>query len=448
MDLVLITTIIFYLGMVIIGPAAQGIIHTRTYDICEEGNSTEVYPADISSEDLSTYDQSTKDPRSIKGVDDYTIVQYGFRQFLNLRPLQIMSPCPKSTINCTYVNITLPRITTDCTMGSIDTTRILDIYHSNLTNTRDYFTNYSPSIPAYFYSGSMVNRTYYDLNNLTLPYVLADKPPFNAEARRMIGDQKFVAVSSGNTMGRDWNSNFDKLQVRECTLRSTYDRTQLVDTQGEINITVLSSESVDMDYDNIIGNNVFLSQYGGDNKKTNVMLNSYALQISFMRSLIINEQNVMLSMAGWSFDNVLQGLGTQVGYTYSITGPKQMFLGLPARVTICRRTDVLFALDKGSYLPLALCLVIPLIWWVTQWVLSLYKVNGVSRGHSQVSLLVSGLTPAAHEKMRGTIHEDQYATMAAASKINVKFGERISDGHPTFGLAEEVNPIGIRRMSF
>ncbi|KAI9497857.1 hypothetical protein BDB00DRAFT_802207 [Zychaea mexicana] len=300
----------------------------------------------------------------------------------------------------------------------------------------------------------MAGRTHYDLRNISLPYNYSsssEAEPFDQGARDSVGDVTMVVVSHENTMSYQ-GLDSDTLEARRCTLRPYYNWTEIYNVRGNIGFNILSSEPVTMDYDNIIGNNVYLNEVEDSDVNATIQLNMYALQLSVMRALVLGEGGIVHPV--YNRDTVEQNLrnfSNYLGLTYVLTSPggsDELITTTGPYKTTCKETELLFALNPASYYPLALCLLVPLAWWTVTWIVSLYQVNGVSRGHSQVALLVSGLTPVVREKMRGTIHENQYAVMTAAGKVKVKFGERASDGQPTFGLPQEVKPIGVRRMSF
>ncbi|KAG2225623.1 hypothetical protein INT45_013734 [Circinella minor] len=460
LDAVLIATIIFYLGTIVIGPVAQGILHTQKYEVCTNDDSTDNMLRKLEFIDTTLYefDTSSKDPRSINGVKDYFNIQLGLRHFYAESPLFISATCPHTALNCTYLNIDIPYVNFDCKTTDFATQKIVDLTNNNVTTIQDYWHNVTnaayalpPRLPAFFYSGSMYNRTYYDLNNLTFPIPLGtERPVLDADARRGVGDVSMVVLSKGETFENIYSTEYGKteiMQVRECTFRPYLNKTDLYSVGGTFGFNIKSSDPVPMDYDNKIGNNVYLaSSKRTDEEGTTLMLNIYALQISMIRAVVLDEEGVKEQFLNMTLDQALHNMSNRMSLTYTLESPKSY--NLPGPRVLCTETEMLYSLNPSAYLPLALCLLIPLIWWTVTWIISLYKVNGISRGHSQVALLVSGLSPSARDKMCGTIHENQYATMKAATTVDVKFGERRSDGHPTFGLPQEVEPVGVRRMSF
>ncbi|KAI9274402.1 hypothetical protein BDA99DRAFT_568643 [Phascolomyces articulosus] len=457
MDAVLITTVIFYVGTLVIAPAAQGILYARTYDICERDPvNTFLRHMNLSAYGVYNIDASSKDPRSVTGVEDYMGIQLGIRHFFEASPLFISAGCPTDAINCTYTGIHLPYIDFECKQTDLATQQVIDLRNNNVTTAQAYWKNNTSfdgekkSIPFFLYSGSMYNRTYYDLNNMTFPISLnTETIAFDPAARRGVGDINMVAFTINDTFSSLPGDEAEPyLKVHECTLHPYWNTSDVYMVRGNPDFKMKSSVPVPMDYDNKIGNNVFMASDNRTDTEENIlMLNMYAMQLSLARALILDEQNLLTVRYNMSLDQVMHELSDRVSLTFTTEAP-HMVLGIQREIIVCKETELLYALDKSHYLPLALCLLVPLFWWTVTWIVSLYKVNGVSRGHSQVALLVSGLSPAARDRMRGTLHENQYATMNAANRVDVKFGERKSDGHPTFGLPQEVDPLGVRRMSF
>lgn len=447
---------IIYLGLIGMGPAAQGVLHVGTSEQCvRDDNNTRLYGNHYDIQDFSTYVPGTYDPLTIKGIQKDYVMDYAWRQRrLNYR-LQGNSYCPQNALNCTYfVPYAVPHMEYDCQPGSPNTTQIVDVHANNVTTLTDYWNkNYMMDVPAFYYAGSMLGRTFYDLNNHTTSQASGSNTTYNPQVRKMFGDQTFVLVTYGDSLSPP--SDETDVHVRECTLRPYMNHTYFAVRGSELLHSVDYTVPVPIDYDQIGNTSNWCSHGFGDDLESNyTLINMYAFQLSLLKTLI------------------LDGLGANSDFTY-IFGADQMtvdqylqdtfkYIGLAAITLlpdnmvfspglVCTTVGPHYQLNPSAYFAVALVLSAPLVWWVVTWILCLYQINGVSRGHSLVALLISGLTPAVREQLQGLSHADQFTMAATARNVQVRFGERKTPdgrtGHAIFGLPEEVNPVGARRMS-
>ncbi|KAL1932314.1 hypothetical protein VTP01DRAFT_9370 [Rhizomucor pusillus] len=165
------------------------------------------------------------------------------------------------------------------------------------------------------------------------------------------------------------------------------------------------------------------------------MINSYALQISIMKTLVIDAPYVHI-----------------LGKKYA-NGDYRSWASLTPTQYLSKCSSIqvpsTFNLSRPSYYAVSLVLLVPLIWWVSVWILSLYRTNGVSRGQSLVALLVAGLTPAVQREFQGMSQADQYTLIKYARGVRVRLGEvGVEEAHATLGLSHEVEPLRVRRNSF
>lgn len=189
------------------------------------------------------------------------------------------------------------------------------------------------------------------------------------------------------------------------------------------------------------------------------MINSYALQISIMKTLVIDAPYVHIlgkkyangDYRSWAsltptqyLSKMLEHTGQVVALTSGLSIGETITMG-----SVCRQVPSTFNLSRPSYYAVSLVLLVPLIWWVSVWILSLYRTNGVSRGQSLVALLVAGLTPAVQREFQGMSQADQYTLIKYARGVRVRLGEvGVEEAHATLGLSHEVEPLRVRRNSF
>lgn len=189
------------------------------------------------------------------------------------------------------------------------------------------------------------------------------------------------------------------------------------------------------------------------------MINSYALQISIMKTLVIDAPYVHIlgkkyangDYRSWAsltptqyLSKMLEHTGQVVALTSGLSIGETITMG-----SVCRQVPSTFNLSRPSYYAVSLVLLVPLIWWVSVWILSLYRTNGVSRGQSLVALLVAGLTPAVQREFQGMSQANQYTLIKHARGVRVRLGEvGVEEAHATLGLSHEVEPLRVRRNSF
>ncbi|KAG2222133.1 hypothetical protein INT45_007569 [Circinella minor] len=488
LDLILIPAILFQIGLVAMGPASQQILTTADLAICDRNNAG-VWYTNLSSTDMTTL-SSTNGVSSMKGLKQDYLVRYALQQASLGFQVQPYYNCPLDSINCTFTGIQGFHSTVTCNPGSLNTTTIVDLKTDDVTTLSHYFgydranSIFSPflSVPAIFYDGSMKGRTYYDFNNYTKSFgsSIKNNRTYDAEMRKMFGDQKFVLVLTDDG-GLDGYMASEKIpQVLECMLHSAVNTSTLLIQSVTKRHQLMSQIPIEFDYDLLSNSTYWSTHYIGSNF---TMLNAYGLQFSIMKNLIVANgmsQQDMDSYNGYSngFQEIVENwkmLGYSPTNLNSSTVDSFFFdmmqnidfsavYGIPDSMfgmkgTHCFYTGNFYQLNPAAFYSLSFSLLIPLGWWAFLWIVSLYKSSWISRGNSQVALLVAGISPTIREHFKGLSHANQRSLLKQAANTKVVLGEEKiptetggrhlqPTNHLTFGAPSEINYIQTRRRSF
>ncbi|KAI8137686.1 hypothetical protein BJV82DRAFT_674489 [Fennellomyces sp. T-0311] len=457
LDKVLIPTVLFQFGLIAMGPASQQILSTADIIQCVKGEAG-IWYTNFSSSDISTL-SSTTGPGSVKGLKQDSLVRYAFEQAALGFQVQPYYECKMGSLNCTYTDLSGIHTTVACQNGTLDS-QIIDLNTNNVSTLNHYYgydkpnpiTSPSPSVPGIFYSGSMVGRTYFDLNNYTAP-LLSPKNGSDASIRKLFGDQSFVMVLTDEGTLNSYLPMDKKPQILECTLQSTVNSSMLIIDQSNVKrLQQYSSTPLIIDYDTLSNATYWKENYLDANF---TMLNAYAMQLSILKTLIADGQDGFQEIVeNWLIYGHLSGKTPDNFFVDTLHNVDLTAMyGLPANPifgeqgTRCFIQGNTYQLSPAAYYCLALSLLLPLIWWTIIWIISLHQSNGVSRGNSQVALMVTGLTAAARQDFKGLSHSGQREIFAKAKEVNVVFGETRSSGHIAFGTPEEMKPVRTKRYS-
>lgn len=467
MDTIIIPTLIFQLGLILLGPMSQEILKTSddiSYCVLGDANMTftNITSYDMSSLSATT---STYDMRLNYGLKSENLLFLAFDTTASNTSSTANYRCPNNALNCTFDNVKFLHTKLECEPASFETASIVDAKTGNPTTLPDYYhyndadpSSY-PALPMVFYDGTMHGRTYYDVFQASVPRIANDS--IIPDIRARVGDQTFVRLSY---QGRADNATAksDQIQVDRCTIRTYRNNTVFaVLNRRETRPIVQSSDPVQIDYD-LLSNRTYwqplsYGQYLSVDSMT--MLNAYSYQLSIIAILTnMNEHALRNRIAhGWAeanadrntIDNFFADMLHKSDLSLVITNPA-WYLAFPGWA--CYSNGTMFELDAGAYYSISLVCLIPLLWWITMWIIALYQTNGISRGNSQIALLVTGLTAAAREKFKGMSHAGQNTLFRYANQVDIKFGEtKRADGRPghiAFGLQEELHPIRARRRSY
>lgn len=462
-DMVIIPAILLQLGLMAVGPASQEILTHANIETCD--NQTGIYYTNVTGADLANLG-SAGDVGTLTGLKQDYLVRTAFSQSALGFMAQPFYECKVGSLNCTFDDIKLFSTTFECKNGSLNT-EIVNVATNKVTTVSEYFgfnrtdSIFGPmvDVPSTFYAGSMQGRTYFDLYNRTDN--TSSISTYDPSLRQLFGDQTMVFVLNENaTFGTYIESNAIP-QVRECTFRSNYNVSSLVHKADKIKFYKSETRPLNLDYDLLSNNTYWSSELWPDR----LPLNSYALQLTVMRFLcdqksfsrIVsdwylysqnpNDTNPLESFLRQSLQNVDLSLTFSLPYSpiFSMEGQR------------CYVSDNVYMINPAAYYAVTLSLLIPLLWWATVWLISLHHTNGVSRGNSQIALLVTGLTHSIRQQFQGMSHAGHDQLFNKAREVQVVFGEtRTADaavdgriGHVAFGAEGEIDPIhrSPRRMS-
>ncbi|KAF7721846.1 hypothetical protein EC973_004082 [Apophysomyces ossiformis] len=466
-DTVLIPAIIFQFGFIAIGPASQQILTSSAYQQYScTNNETAMLYNDIDYLDMVALRSNRYDMRFVKGLQFDFLGTMAMQQAGHNLPAPIMLSCPGTATNCTYPHVDMFRTDVECQQGNFDTPvlnhhtmkvepirRLLRFNDSNPLASLS-----APQLPLVLYGPSMLGRTWWDLNNLTTP---TSQPNLNNNTTRSIrsylGEQTFIAATyKGGTNSR--SADPKTTVITQCTLRSYRNSTTVIATNNSLIIQTNDFAPINIDLDQLANPAILRNQKYGAQQL--VMHNAYGVQLTAMNTLIVHNPELMRSNAAKSTqrssDQSFQGFLTrylhQLDQLVSLLLPMDPDFLFSRDGQQCTVAAVRYHANPLSYYFLSLSLVIPLIWWIIVWSIGLYKTNGISRGTSQIALLVTGFTDLARERFKGLSHAGQNELLNKANKINIVFGETRGGmeqmGHVAFGLKEEqLRPIRARRSS-
>ncbi|KAI8370490.1 uncharacterized protein BYT42DRAFT_582602 [Radiomyces spectabilis] len=439
------------------GPASQQILTTFSTDLCTSMFGNVFTVNNVQNQTIvDTVDISRNIHKLTEIEEDYLIPFALKRAAYHLDPPYSFI-CPAEALNCSYNSVPILYTVPECTQGSLQT-KVVDVAAKNVTTLYDLFSYNStmqlailqPQLPRIYYAESMLGRTAAELD--ALPRVTWGTGA-NITLSQYIGDQSFVVATLRNTTETNY-ANAKDVVVLQCTLRSfSTEVTFTYDTAAQ-KMSWKEDRSLPLKFD-------YESMVTDANNVKPVYLNAYGLQISVLKHLAYDKKrdNMLFDMARtWSikhgkdasFLEYFQDILTHLGVTIT-TAAITDFPNFYTRPTFCFRSPVMYHFEPSTYYGLVLSLLVPLLWWVVTWITSLYKTNGISRGNSQVALLVTGLTPAVAEKLRGYSHAGQSALFKRARQVQAVFGETKAGsdrrGHVAFGTKEEMNSIRPRRSS-
>lgn len=469
--------ILFHFGILATAPLAQRILWqnaSNDFAYCMKADSSlSAQITNISSADFTTYNPSTNDPRSIKSYADHSLItralKLGFTGYLwyysehnntlGWDP-HLKLPCPREAVSCNYTTtVTMPYLKPVCTRGIFNTT-VIDTIFDNTTKILDLFfepndlyeggyrfigeyNNYQ----TFYYHSSMENLTYYSLNNLTQPY---------PESPRRIVQPRFVALMRNESFNdyRNWDQEdlLYAMRIHDCTFQPMINVTEYVmDHQKLTRRRVISSTPVEMDYA-AMNDPAYWQRYGEEGTDY-TMANMYAMQLSVLRNLIVDVNIAFIRYQSdtqfYQFDNFMYKLADTVAENIAMLPPPSHQGDTIQADTVCMRPYMQFRPDPASYLPLMLCLLIPLFWWLTTWLWSLKQAGWISRGNSQIALVLHDLTSTVRRRLGDLSYMDQFSMMIAARGVRVKLGEpksdHVSNDPLVFGHRNDVDPKSLLR---
>ncbi|KAG0184593.1 hypothetical protein DFQ28_010880 [Apophysomyces sp. BC1034] len=487
-DFILISGSLLQLALLAMNPAGQQVL-SSTIGGEEMGalvSGTALYKNHPAYSDMTgvsvTYDLS-----EIKGHIQAYLVQAALEQTslgYSLSALKII--CPYPAVRCEYDDIPVYHIGIDCQPASLQT-KVLDSTNGNLTTVNDLlgFNSTKPSflqpifptgaearhfLPQFYYAESMVGRTHWDLAKIPISEGHGE---YNPNARNLIGDQTFVMAAINGTTKVGRAKNDSSTTIFQCTLRSYLNATKVSFSPSNLDIKAMKSDPVTIDYELLSNNSKLEALAGGKDRLGDdgvsilhfgnfTQTNAYGLQLSVMKALTSLTAEIGAAATMWSIgsspdlgpvgqSSIFDFLGhwmKQTGINSAFSAPHpSMLQSLPATGQNFNTglgyivLPLLYNIEPAQYLGVVLSFLVPLVWWVSIWIISLYQTNGLSRGNSQIALLATGFTEAARKEFGEYSHASQGSLFSRADKIDVCFGETPSvDGKPgqvAFGLKQE-----------
>ncbi|KAG0170347.1 hypothetical protein DFQ28_010773, partial [Apophysomyces sp. BC1034] len=470
-DLVLLPAIVFQLGLIAIGPASQQILTSSAYQLYSCENNTALMYNDVDLVDMVALRTNNYDMRYVKGLQFDHFGQIAMQQGSYGMPVQYTHACSNTASNCTYTDIDVLHTVAECQPGNFDTpilnhhTMTVEPIRRSLgfNDSNPFQSIYAPQLPLVLYAPSMLGRTWWDLNNLT---ALAEQRPGSSNStarsiRSYLGDQSFVAATYKGSGNKRYADNTTTV-ILQCTLRSYKNSTTIVAENSTIATHVTGTTPIDIDLDWLANPGNLRGQFNGVQHL--LMYNAYGTHMTTLNTLIAHDSNQMQDNAQkwWqrasdgsadgSFQGFLQQTLRQLNTMTSFLMPLDPEFMYSKNGRQCTVAAVQYHANPTSYYVLMFSLLIPLIWWIVVWSIGLYKSNGISRGTSQIALLVTGLTDSAREHFQGSSHAGQNELLSKANQLEVVFGETRAgadhEGHVAFGLKDEkLRPIRARRTS-
>ncbi|ORY99973.1 hypothetical protein BCR43DRAFT_521167 [Syncephalastrum racemosum] len=454
-DRVLLPLIILQLGLIAMGPASQEVLTVAPYTWCT--NATDVIFTDLRTDDVS---MGFEDIRSFRGLQANYLLQFAFElASRNFVPPMNMN-CPDDSESCSYYDIPLIVTVPNCVEASFDTVEIISGQDRNLIVPYTTYINYTETLsyqlaaaPAAYYAPSMLHRTGYDANNFT--YANASAVPNPSD---YAGDQQFVFITRDNKAAGTTSLRSADAKVYNCTLQSYFNMTYIQNNATSMLQAQVSSRPIEMDYAKLADPSYWK---GNVSEEDRIMRNAYAMQVSFINYLVLSDQSTFRNdIAGtWSIyvgpkspdtNTAIDLLDSLLTYMAIMVVHSRPESRRQVKGEACYRLPEVYQLDPRRYYPVCLVLLIPMVWWVAVYCLSLKRL-GVSRGHSQVALLVTGFTTALKKRFKGYSHADSNRIFEKAKTVDVVFGESKSRhgrrGHAAFGEPNELQRIPGRRPS-
>ncbi|KAI8136762.1 hypothetical protein BJV82DRAFT_638402 [Fennellomyces sp. T-0311] len=443
-DMILVPTILLQLGLIAMGPASQQILTTAPTSYCD--HRAKLRFTDLTKEVLASWGTNDHSIQTLLGTTTNYLFEMALDGVGNDWVIPLTISCPVTAVNCTVENVLMFHNTLECTEGSMNQTLVVSEQDLSVKTVQDYYNATAdvyatpPKVPQILYGGAMAHRTYYDFTNYTTNATAATNRTMFA------GDQVIVLVSNNGKV--DTSTGDDTLVVQECKLVTYLNRTTLNVMGRHRKLDFLESTPIRMDYDLLSDSTHWGGNFSDDD---HLMLNAYAVQVAALRFLIDIDRDMFRyrDALTWQAMNRDRDSVANLVHDYLIRLNRILVIGRPEGMTpadgiACYDLGITYRLEPAAYYSLSLALLVPLFWWVFTWVSALYRAGGVSRGNSQVILLVTGFTAALRRKFKGLSHADSNAIFNKAKQINVAFGELKTDqdrrGHTSFGLPDQVSP--------
>ncbi|KAI9497942.1 hypothetical protein BDB00DRAFT_802707 [Zychaea mexicana] len=281
------------------------------------------------------------------------------------------------------------------------------------------------------------------------------------------GEQSMVVLSYNGTATPVQGLTLEEVKVHECTFVPYINRTSLVFLERDGKREAVETTPIEMDYA-LLSDEAHWSDDSSITEQDRLMLNAYALQVAELRAIIDQDQDEFNDHVSSEWYFVNSDINTIENFLKHLASRMDLIIvfGRPERLgtvggEACYNLPTQYHVDPAAYYTLSLSLLVPMVWWVSVWIFALRRTGGVSRGNSQVLLLVAGFTAALRRRFKGMSHASASAIFERAKQTDVKFGELTYSssstdlhrhqqstrrGHITFGTPDQISPLFQRNI--
>ncbi|KAI8641002.1 hypothetical protein BD408DRAFT_444704 [Parasitella parasitica] len=480
-DWILLVALVFNIGLLIISPASQEILTPIVETVSNSSYKIKFYY--MRAEELggrSSLQGSGMAPKLNGLTANAYISASSFAQAATGSKQTPIFDCPSGSAYCLFKNVTYISTKMTCDTVSPDETAIVNRRGTErfVVVLKEYFTSLNISMnpqkfPHFYYSGNMVNRTYWDLANytaplmpgLSIPEIFADKNVYDPRYRPYVGDQSFIMAYNRSSQINSYlniNGSYLDLEFKKCYFNSSYVSSTWRTANGSLEqYSVESTVPIVMDYDKVIGNNT------GNNydamvahPMSAVMINAYIMQQTIIAELVAPKYysiydylRSFLQIEGFKYSKDLFPFEAFMQYAlrafdyayfqapYVDSRFEPIIWGGNQGVAVFNLEPKYSVKREASY-ALCLCLFLPVVWWVAIWIVSIRKSNGVARGSSQIALLTASLTPLAQHNLSRFSNMDCSNAFKHSKNVKVRIGAFTNNNQKeifAFGMDNEEN---------
>ncbi|KAI9258081.1 hypothetical protein BDA99DRAFT_561517 [Phascolomyces articulosus] len=466
-DLIIIPAILLQLGLIAIGPSSQQILTAYPSTYCD--NSGQYRYTDITNENIASWNRDDHDVRSLAGTNANYLIQMAIDGTGYSWNLPVNNNCPSNAKNCTIPRMPMIHNEVECKLGSFNETMVVSEQDLSIKTLQQYY-NYTdgndfmtrPQAPQFLYGATMQHRTAYDIGNFSQTTEEQDisTSPTNVTSGGgpgtvYAGEHVFVVVSRLGTTEVQRIDQPEDIRVHECKLTATINITEITLEERSFRTRTVETIPIDMNYPLLSDASHWYRPEEQYSEQDRTMINAYAIQVGALNYLITQNQDEFNTRTTRSWDshrdemlgNAIEDFINDIIKRIS----RGITMGRPAGVSpidavVCFQLPTQYHLDPASYYTFCLCLLIPVFWWVLTWIMALYRAGGISRGNSQVILLVTGFTAALRKEFKGLSHQGSNVIFERAQKTDVKFGELTTEharkkGHVSFGRPDQISPL-------
>ncbi|KAG0813004.1 hypothetical protein G6F29_006621 [Rhizopus arrhizus] len=478
-DCILIPAFILNLGLIVVGPVSQEILvpitisHNYTSSVAANTQFNSPYFIDD-----RTPIMSQPMPPALNGLtfESYLVPQ-SFSAVATNMTLSIPYTCPSGADHCIYKNVSFISTSLECSPTTAQEPIVNQSDYKELTTPERYFSVFNNSnwvkLPMFFFAGEMLNRTYSDLKNYTPPlipgfgrtpkaYIFSDYDP---QYRPYVGNQTFVAAYSNVRYTTSSENDTLKISFSKCTFRSNLNTTDWITKNGTLfKYGYERSIPITLDFDKVLGNNTAIYETSTNtdyiSQKNAVMINAYIMQQTILNELILPKYRPLIAhLKTWRapypaveglFQFLKEGIHRFDMDFATIPYVSEHYSRYKTEGLVTTTDRPIYSVKEANSHTLFALLFLPFIWWLTVWILSIKKTNGIMRGSSQIALMTMGLTPLASKTLGGFPNMNSGTVLEKAKKIRVK-AEHFVDGQSrrvVVGLEDENEEQALKKNLF